>query len=486
MLKFLSIILLYLALISAVHSQNTFINGNCTGNDTISLIIDNIYPVDSLNESLNKICNSDFKFDLNINRPSICNLKLNGLSSDIYLEPKNSLEVKTENNNITFLSEDYSVNNNTFLKEFNAKFRNDFSTTEVQNKLTNQSIDNLEIVLYQNMNTQVEFLKNYSNKASLSKDFVNYIENKIKFNYLNQIYNYPYLNKDVNSNVVITELPDIIINPTKNLNLNNNKFLISEEFRHFIDYFSSYNTLKNNEFIPFKSIDLFILNKFYFINNTFKSEVKSYLLSLLLISNQKNISSNNYTLFYNELKTNDSIKRYVPTIEKIYKNYNFQKVEEKPAKTAKTENKTQKSSPNNSKLTLTSLEGKTVKLSDFKGKIIYVDIWASWCGPCRQQMPYSEELKKKLTSEQKKKIVFLYISIDDNETNWKNAIEQNKIEGVNTISKGGWKSEVVKYFGISSIPRYVIIDKKGNIVDENAKRPSDETLFDDLINLISE
>jgi hypothetical protein len=84
------------------------------------------------------------------------------------------------------------------------------------------------------------------------------------------------------------------------------------------------------------------------------------------------------------------------------------------------------------------------------------------------------------------KIVFLYISIDDNEATWKKAVEQNALQGINVISRGGWSSEVCKYFKISSIPRYMILNKDGKVVEENAKRPADETLRDDLLKLMAE
>ena len=90
-----------------------------------------------------------------------------------------------------------------------------------------------------------------------------------------------------------------------------------------------------------------------------------------------------------------------------------------------------------------------------------------------------------LTPKQLKSVVFLYISIDKTEEIWKNAIEQNGLgEMKNGLVPGDWSSEIVKYFQINSIPRYMLIDKKGNIVDINAKRPSEEGTYDDIIKLI--
>lgn len=106
----------------------------------------------------------------------------------------------------------------------------------------------------------------------------------------------------------------------------------------------------------------------------------------------------------------------------------------------------------------TTIEGETKRLSDYKGKVVYLDFWASWCGPCRQQMPFAREIK---TYFEGKDVVFLYVSIDDSDEKWKNGIASMQVEGVQTRS-GGWGGAIPKLYNISSIPAYFLIDKNGN------------------------
>lgn len=119
------------------------------------------------------------------------------------------------------------------------------------------------------------------------------------------------------------------------------------------------------------------------------------------------------------------------------------------------------------------LEGNQVSLMDFKDKIIYLDLWASWCGPCintfRTKTP---EFESKL--REKEDVVLMYISIDEKEEPWRNYLSKNPMRGVHLFAGKGFQAEIMQYFKVWGIPRYLIIGKDNKIIDVNAPRPGDE------------
>ncbi len=127
------------------------------------------------------------------------------------------------------------------------------------------------------------------------------------------------------------------------------------------------------------------------------------------------------------------------------------------------------------------IRGGTKSLSDFKGKYVYIDVWATWCAPCIVQFPYLKELKAEYKN---KNIVFVGISTDESRRNggsweaaenkWRNFVAEKKLGDVQL-----WAGQDVKFqqeYQISGIPRFILIDPNGNIVDAEAPRPSDPQL----------
>jgi thiol-disulfide isomerase/thioredoxin len=113
---------------------------------------------------------------------------------------------------------------------------------------------------------------------------------------------------------------------------------------------------------------------------------------------------------------------------------------------------------------------RSIRIADLKGKVLYIDVWASWCGPCIQEFRNSKKLADKFKDRE---VCFVYLNIDDTDQAWRRMIGVKKIEGIHIRADKAAANEIKKNYGISSIPRYILIDKEGNLVSASAKRPSD-------------
>ncbi|HEY3387921.1 MAG TPA: TlpA disulfide reductase family protein [Saprospiraceae bacterium] len=131
--------------------------------------------------------------------------------------------------------------------------------------------------------------------------------------------------------------------------------------------------------------------------------------------------------------------------------------------------------------TATDATGKSYSLNDFRGKIVYLDIWATWCGPCVAEIPNMEKLIDLFEGED---VVFLAVSVDDDQERWKKYIVDKKMQGMQLHSPGGFDSNISKQYAVVGIPRYVLIDKEGIIIEGNADRPGD--MRDKLNSLLDE
>lgn len=128
------------------------------------------------------------------------------------------------------------------------------------------------------------------------------------------------------------------------------------------------------------------------------------------------------------------------------------------------------------------IDGQVHDMASYKGKYIYVDIWATWCGPCKREIPHLEALQEEYKDNDK--ILFTSVSIDKDKSAWERMVKDQNMKGLQLFAEGEWRSSIVRDYKISGIPRFLLIDDQGKIVSANAARPSSDRIKAQLASLL--
>ena len=126
----------------------------------------------------------------------------------------------------------------------------------------------------------------------------------------------------------------------------------------------------------------------------------------------------------------------------------------------------------------TSLDGKVYTLADFRGKYLYIDIWATWCQPCMREVPHMKELEKKFEG---RNITFLGLSTDKEKTKWEEKVRSGEMPGIQLYL--GNENDFLEAYGVRGIPRFILLDKEGKIINPEMTRPSSDDTEKFLSNL---
>lgn len=199
--------------------------------------------------------------------------------------------------------------------------------------------------------------------------------------------------------------------------------------------------------------------------NSIKSKNKDFLLYTFLEEIINNFSKPDAEKYFQLFSENVTDKKLIEIIEKKY--YGISK------------KATQKESTNvnfiNENKKETSLDE---VVSNYKGKVLYIDFWASWCAPCRAAMPSSRKLHETYKNEN---IEFIYVSIDKNFDAWTKAYKKEFISGDNNFLATNYpEATLYKEILLKSIPRYLIYDKNGKLVNDNAPSPDSQEIITEL------
>lgn len=124
---------------------------------------------------------------------------------------------------------------------------------------------------------------------------------------------------------------------------------------------------------------------------------------------------------------------------------------------------------------LPDTEGKMHSLKDYRGKVVYIDFWATWCGPCKREIPYMTKLEEEYAGNTD--IVFISVSTDKeaDKQKWLDMVKEKGMKGVQLFT-GDLKDQISNPYHINAIPRFVLIDRNGNLVNGDAPRPSSDEI----------
>lgn len=120
------------------------------------------------------------------------------------------------------------------------------------------------------------------------------------------------------------------------------------------------------------------------------------------------------------------------------------------------------------------LDGNTVRLSDFKGQVVYIDFWATWCKPCIEEIPASKALQEHFAKDN---VVFLYLSADYEEEELRAMVDKKQLQGIHAHVRDIDNSPLKTYM-VSEYPTYMLIGKDGQIINHQASRPSNPATED--------
>jgi len=429
-----------------LHATPTIIAGKIKKATSDSVQVYSNSPFCSLSQGSKVQLEKDGSFKMSIEYFSCKEwiFKYGNETFNLYLIPGDSLYINFDSKHfdetIQFSGKGSEKNN--YLASFFLKFR-DFKITNKDYR-KKKSME-LKYSNYINLrrNNELKFFAIYLRQSSLENEFKRYALSEINYYWLSK--SYLYRDKEgkrlKNNNLTdsIARYNDKLIE-SRSYRLYLDK-IASKEFRLFYD--SIYPTLDPNT--VYKDFE------FTFYETHFDNLTKEYLLSKYIRESLVNWYKFEqifpyYEYFRDQYPNSICLTKVADVYDQMIK---FSKGQPAP------------------NFCFPDINGDTICLQDFKGKVVYLALWASWCSPCIAQVPYAKQLYSHFNDS----VIFLYVSVDLRSKAWMSTIKKFDMSGVHLLAGGHFDSEIMKLFYRNGVPQYTLIDQQGNIAQYNAPEP---------------
>ncbi len=298
------------------------------------------------------------------------------------------------------------------------------------------------------------YLNDYPQYGELEPGFVSLMETNMLFEKYNHLMEYPYIRRQFDQAGQMPDLPDSYFDFLEDDEIFGDEKAGSRAYVNFLNTYIHHHLESSDQ--EFDTNEEFMQARYETASRLFSGKTRDIALAGAVVS-MLNFGDYNHALaFYEDFLQEASSEKYRKVVEEVYENVS-RLAPGMPAP----------------EFTLTDIDGQEVSLDDFRGKVVYLDFWASWCGPCMQQVPHARELKKRM--ERYDDLVFLYISVDTDEQAWRRTVSEQEIQGVH-LNVPGFGHEVPQSYNLQGVPTFYLIGRDGNIIDNRPPRPSQENI----------
>jgi len=406
-----------------------------------------------------------FDVSFEIPAPQSAILRNGRTSIQVFLQPGDQLQLEADAadwiNTITFTGD--GAPNNNFWVEYQKVLGVQLGSAFFSNAIMVSSSDVFMNVVDSTLGVQLAFLENHATIADLSEPFRTFFTAEMQYAAKNRLLGYAATHQRLNQ---LQEPPvlhqgfyDFLNKP----DLFNDNLLNSEAYSNFLlSYLGYKNSIRPTQF-----------------SDTLSANEIIFALAAEYIPGQSGEFAQAISI--NREFSFGEIAQAVALYDKFIASATSQDLKDRVTRTWDAVQALMPGKPAPD-FTLLDINGNEVSLSDFKGKVVYLKFWASWCGPCMRQVPPAAELKKRMANQQD--LVFLYVSIDTDNNAWRSTVDAHGITGIHMVTPGRERGAPALY-QVKWIPTFYIIGRDGNIFDNRPPQPSEPNVDEVLLRALA-
>lgn len=401
-----------------------------------------------------------FVFEIKLDKPVMATITAGSQRMNVYLEPGKDLTVVFDMEDVSgsLKFEGALASENQLLRTYAQDIEPAFGRQVVFEKFREAQPEEFAAFAMEMKETSLSFLHDFAGENPLSASFEKYFETDIRYQAYANMLNYPMYHAHYNQLAEAPQMPEGYYEFTKDALDISEEQLQVPSCVNFVSAYSQYYMTQHGKDMP---EDLSYPDRMMWAaENAFEGKARAFAVASAI------------TIQFNH----GDFSRAVEASEAFKAENSWQYLND--VLTTSHSNALRVAPGSEAPdFTLVDINGEEVSLSDFRDKVVYLDFWASWCGPCMREVPHAKELKKRFEGEEN--LVFLYVSVDEDEQAWRRTVEQHNIQGVH-LNVPGMRHEIAQSYNVQGVPSFFIIDKDGVIHNNNPSRPSGSTIDEEL------